>query len=351
MTDRALIPLTNEHFAAFCHSMLGQPYWYGTVIYKCTESLRSRKAKQYPSHYSSSRTKRYQQDIKEKKVCSDCIGGLKGYLWTFGGRGVAEAIGTTKTFTSKYGNLCPDKSANGMFSYAKSKGLAWGTIDTMPEIIGLAVQYDGHVGYYMGGGKVIEWRGFAYGCVETELKKRKWLHWYQAPGIDYGNAFEAETPKEIVLGCRLLQFGMRGDDVKVLQELLMQLGCELPEYGADGDFGKETEDAVLEFQMKHDLQQDGKYGDKTHAELMEAISDAAEPEDEDEAEPEIRKVRVTGGRVNVRSGPGTQHKILSIAIRGTVLNYTAKAENGWYSVTVNGETGWISGKYTEEVVE
>lgn len=123
MMDRALTPLTNEHFAAFCRSMLGQPYWYGTVTYKCTESLRSRKAKQYPSHYGSSRTKRYQQDIKDKKVCSDCIGGLKGYLWTFGGRGVVEAIGTTKTFTSKYGNLCPDKSANGMFSYAKSKGL------------------------------------------------------------------------------------------------------------------------------------------------------------------------------------------------------------------------------------
>lgn len=352
MADRALIPLTNEHFAAFCRSMLGQPYWYGTVIYKCTESLRNRKAKQYPSHYGSSRTKRYQQDIKDKKVCSDCIGGLKGYLWTFGGRGVVEAIGTTKTFTSKYGNLCPDKSANGMFSYAKSKGLAWGTIGTMPEIIGLAVRYDGHVGYYMGDGKVIEWRGFAYGCVETELKKRKWLHWYQAPGIDYGKAFDAEMPKEIVLGSRLLQFGMRGDDVKVLQELLMQLGYELPEYGADGDFGKETEDAVLTFQIEHDLQQDGKYGDKTHATLMEAISDAAEPEDEGEAEPEpIRKVRVTGGRVNVRSGPGTQHKILSITTRGTVLEYSAKAENGWYSVTVNGETGWISGKYTEEVVE
>lgn len=22
--------MTNEHFAAFCRSMVGQPYWYGT---------------------------------------------------------------------------------------------------------------------------------------------------------------------------------------------------------------------------------------------------------------------------------------------------------------------------------
>ena len=54
MSERINTPFTNEHFVAFCQSMLGQPYWYGTVVYKCTESLRARKAKQYPSHYGSS---------------------------------------------------------------------------------------------------------------------------------------------------------------------------------------------------------------------------------------------------------------------------------------------------------
>ena len=48
MSDRINTPLTNEHFAAFCQSMIGQPYWFGTCVYKCTESLRSRKAEQYP---------------------------------------------------------------------------------------------------------------------------------------------------------------------------------------------------------------------------------------------------------------------------------------------------------------
>ena len=28
MSERIDTPLTNEHFAAFCLSMLGQPYWY-----------------------------------------------------------------------------------------------------------------------------------------------------------------------------------------------------------------------------------------------------------------------------------------------------------------------------------
>ena len=46
MAERINTPMTNEHFAAFCLSMVGQPYWYGCVMYKCTESLRARKANQ-----------------------------------------------------------------------------------------------------------------------------------------------------------------------------------------------------------------------------------------------------------------------------------------------------------------
>ena len=165
MSERINTVFTNEHFAAWCQKMLGQPYWYGTCAFKCTETLRSRKAGQYPSHYGSSRTSRYRQDIAAKKVCADCIGGAKGYAWTNGGLGVLESIGTDKTFSNKSGaNGCPDKGANSMFSYAKSKGMDWGVIGTLPEIVGLALHKDGHVGYYVGNGYAVEWKGFAYGC-------------------------------------------------------------------------------------------------------------------------------------------------------------------------------------------
>jgi len=86
MSERINIPFTNEHFVAFCEKMLGQPYWYGSVVYKCTENLRARKAKQYPAHYGSSRTARYRDDIAKKKVCADCVGLIKGYNWTNGGQ-------------------------------------------------------------------------------------------------------------------------------------------------------------------------------------------------------------------------------------------------------------------------
>ena len=98
-----------------------------------------------------------------------CVGLIKSYNWTNGGQGEIESIGTERTFSSKYGvHGCPDKSANGMFSYAKSKSSAWGTIDTLPEAPGIALRFDGHVGVYIGGGYAVEERGFNYGCVENE---------------------------------------------------------------------------------------------------------------------------------------------------------------------------------------
>ena len=50
--------------------------------------------------------------------------------------------------------------------------------------------------------------------------------------------------------------------------------------------------------------------------------------------------------VNVRSGAGTSHKILTTAKKGSTA--TAKSnetKNGWYKVTVNGKTGYTSSKY------
>ena len=101
MSERINTPFTNEHFTAYCLKMVGQPYWYGTCGYKATTSLLSRKGKQYPSHYTSSRMSRYKQDIRDKKVVCDCIGGAKGYAWTIGGQAMLDAIGTDSNISNK----------------------------------------------------------------------------------------------------------------------------------------------------------------------------------------------------------------------------------------------------------
>ena len=367
MSDRINTPFTNEHFASFCLSMLGQPYWYGTALHKCSESLRASKARQYPSHYGSSRTSRYRQDISNKKVCADCMGGAKGYAWTSGGQGVLEAIGNDKTFEKKSGsNGCPDKSSNSMFSWAKSQGMDWGTIDTLPEIPGLALYKDGHAGYYIGNGYAVEWQGFSWGCVKTQVKKRPWTHWYKLPFIDYGDTSGAQVAVEAItvytLGSRLLKNGSTGADVKALQELLNQLGAALE---VDGQFGSKTEAAVKAFQKKAGIKQDGKYGDQTHAALMAAVAEydagqqamtETQPEPEQEqpvaGQTTIRVlIKSSGGKVNIRTGNGTSYSRITAVAPGTTLEYVASAFNGWQAVKIGSQVGWVSGEYSEITTE
>ena len=300
-------------------------------------------------------------DIAKKKVCADCMGAAKGYAWTSGGQGVLAAIGTDKTFDKKTGsNGCPDKSSNSMFSWAKSQGMDWGTIDTLPDIVGLAVRFDGHVGYTVGGGYAVEWRGFNYGCVKTKINGRGWTHWYKLPFIDYNDGAANVPEKEIALGSRLLRKDMEGSDVRALQEALMKLGYELPDYGADGEFGMETKEALMDFQKHEGLEVDGEYGEKSHAALMDALSDeeagsgTAEPEPEnpetpDEPKPLGTTVMITGGSVYVRVGNGTNYRAITTVKAGMIFDHVATARNGWNAIAVNGQVGWVSGKYSKVV--
>ena len=356
VTMPLMICFTNEHFAAYCLKMVGQPYWYGCCGYKATTNLLNRKAKQYPSHYTASRMSRYKHDIRDRKVVCDCIGGAKGYAWTNGGQAMLDAIGTDSAVSNKYGaNGCPDKGANSMFAWAKSKGVDWGTIDTLPEIVGLALHTDGHVGYYVGNGYAVEWRGFSYGSVRTKVKDRKWKYWYKLPFIQYREA-DAEIPTpEIALGSRLLKRGMVGSDVKALQELLMQLGYALPKHGADAEFGSETEKALLAFQKKAGLEADGKYGDKTHAALMDTVADDdGQPDTPEQSAPEeptpvgtMVVIVSEGGKVNVRCSNGITFSRITSVKNGTAFEWIATAQNGWHAIVVNGQVGWVSGQYSK----
>lgn len=289
--------LTNIDFVNFLKRMVGQPYWYGTCVYNCTASLLASKAKQYPSHYVSSRMVKYNTAIVNKCVCADCVGLGKGFIWSNGGVGVIEAIGTGQTIVRKYAsNGCPDKSANGMFTYAKSIGKNYGTINTIPEIPGLAVRKDGHVGYYIGNGEVVEAYGFAKGIIITKLKDRPWTDWYEFPGIQYtskaNDTTSEEQLKEYKLGSRTLRSGYSGTDVKELQELLVELDYETP---VDGYYKDKTIAAVKAFQKDNNLAIDGLAGKKTFAALLTAQG-ADKPEETRPAEgkdfssyPTIRK--------------------------------------------------------------
>ena len=232
--------------------------------------------------------------------------------------------------------------------------MEWGTIDTLPEIVGLALFTDGHIGYYVGGGYAVEWRGFNYGCVKTVVRERTWKHWAKLPFINYGDTADVQPADTVTytLGSRLLKKGSTGGDVKTLQELLNQLGATLT---VDGDFGSKTEAAVKAFQKKTGLKQDGKYGDLTHAALMAAVADndvgqqtQAEPEPEPEQLTVARvKIVCNSGTVNIRVGNGTDYGRITAVADGTVFEHVATAANGWHAVKVGSQIGWVSGKYSE----
>lgn len=78
-------------------------------------------------------------------------------------------------------NGIPAMTADDMYNNAKKKG----TIDTIPEVPGLAVWHTGHIGIYIGNGEVIEAMGTKYGVVKTKLSGRGWTHWLEVPHISY----------------------------------------------------------------------------------------------------------------------------------------------------------------------
>lgn len=56
------------------------------------------------------------------------------------------------------------------------------------------------------------------------------------------------------------------------------------------------------------------------------------------------KYTVTADVLNVRSGAGTGHNVISKVKQGQVLQVIGQ-ENGWFKVNVNGQTGYVSGDF------
>lgn len=245
-----------------------------------------------------------------------------------------------------------------------------GAIPNKYKVPGAAVfihngSYISHVGYlekpvkagdWTGDWWVVEARGVMYGVVRTKLSARNWNRWgLMDKKFDYGKAFAKINGKDVAedkaddygtLGERLLKKGCKGEDVKMLQTLLMELGYKLEKYGADGDFGSETEKYLKQFQSAAGIEVDGKYGEETHEALMDALD---EEKEELETVPVVtKKVRVfKAGTWRVRKGPGTAYNTKTYVKQGAEFPFVANADNGWMQIEINGGTGWISSTCAE----
>lgn len=79
----------------------------------------------------------------------------------------------------------------------------------------------------------------------------------------------APTIKEgIEVKMKVLKKGSKGEQVRVLQALLIGYGYSCGASGVDGSFGPATDAALREYQRDHGLDDDGSAGPKTWAELL-----------------------------------------------------------------------------------
>lgn len=103
---------------------------------------------------------------------------------------VFASEGTLKHIAIYASNGHPDIGADRLYSDAQEKG----PMSTMPEIPGLILHAEGHVGIYIGGGYAIEAMGTRYGVVKARVDNRSWTGWCKSPYITYIE--EAEIPEE-----------------------------------------------------------------------------------------------------------------------------------------------------------
>lgn len=233
-------------------------YWYGTFYQRCTEDLYKRKCIQYPEHYTTSRATAYKRDIENGKMCVDCVGMIKGFIW--------QDVGGKVVYAS---NGCPDKSAEGLEQWAITQGAEHGPIATLPEQEGIILVKNGHTGVYIGHGYAIEAKGFVDDIKITN--GTKWLRWYKHPCIDYP-AVHTDTSCPYAEPTRNVRRGMAGNDVRWVQWMLARTGYQCKNVdGVDGIFGSGTVADVRAFQKSKGLEVDGIVGINTRTALKRCL--------------------------------------------------------------------------------
>lgn len=170
---------TNRGLVEYVKKQVGNPYIYGTFGQLGNSKLLATKHEQYPSFVTTKRVEivRANPNKYYGKPWHDCAGLIKGYLMQ---------KNLTVAYNAKY-----DLSANAFYNRATRKG----AIGSIPEIPGLGLWKNNHVGIYLGGGRCIQAKGFDYGVVESDL--RGFTNWFEVPYVEYDSDAVAPTPAPV----------------------------------------------------------------------------------------------------------------------------------------------------------
>ena len=110
--------------------------------------------------------------------------------------------------------------------------------------------------------------------VDTRDVKSFWYGQNEAKRTTFGGSTPAPAPTptpQPSINNDVLSIGDTGEDVRELQEWLVKLGYNVGSKGPDGDFGSKTYAAVIDFQRKYNLKDDGIVGPLTKKAIKEAI--------------------------------------------------------------------------------
>lgn len=223
---------------------------------------------------------------------------------------------------------------------------------------------NGHTAMYCGNGKIVHARGQSYGSsatgdqgtqiAVTNYSRSKWQY-----VLRYGNNTATTNINNSTQ--TLYQIGSTGTKVKEIQQQLNKVGnYKLEE---DGEFGRLTQQAVIDFQTKNNLQIDGIVGKQTLDKLAELAKKKPQSSSNNSltysAPSKTVKYqgKVTAMYLNVRSGPGKEYdniKSYPILSQNTVIQVCdtlkAKDNSNWLYICINKQIyGFISALYIQKI--
>lgn len=161
-------------------------YMWGMFGGPVTEARIREKVKQYPRNYSATKQAQLRSLIGKNVYAFDCVGLIKGILWGWRGDPNPSGHGGAKY----QANNLPDIDANVMINRCKDVSTDFSKI-----VPGCAVWMQGHIGVYIGDGKVIEATpSWADGVQTTAclnigsisgLNGRRWTKHGKLPWVEY----------------------------------------------------------------------------------------------------------------------------------------------------------------------
>lgn len=210
-----------------------------------------------------------------------------------------------------------------------------------------------HVAMYCGNGKQVEASinelgkatgGKAGDQTNKEILIRNYRNYPWDVVLRYNSSSSSSTQSA---ASNLYKNGSIGQEVKNIQSMLQKIGYNLE---ADGEFGSITENAIIDFQTKYNLQIDGIVGPSTMKKLKEMSKQQPTTQKK-------QKGKVIVSLLNVRTGPGLEYKNITgcpILKQNEIIEIlkTVKSKDNteWHQIKIDKKfQGYVSARYIQKI--